>query len=44
MAVAHLEDRMLGFQFHPESILTSHGSQLLLQSIQFLTQNKVLPL
>jgi anthranilate synthase component 2 len=41
MAVAHLKDKMLGFQFHPESILTSHGSQLLMQSIQFLTQDKV---
>ncbi|MGO4894529.1 aminodeoxychorismate/anthranilate synthase component II [Flavobacterium sp. W21_SRS_FM6] len=38
MAVAHRQDRMLGFQFHPESILTSHGSQLLLQSIVYLTQ------
>ena len=37
MAVAHRQDRMLGFQFHPESILTSHGSQLLLQSINYLT-------
>jgi anthranilate synthase component 2 len=41
MAVAHLEDKMLGFQFHPESILTSYGSQLLMQSIKFLTQDKV---
>lgn len=41
MAVVHLEDKMLGFQFHPESILTSHGSQLLMQSIEFLTQDKV---
>jgi anthranilate synthase component 2 len=41
MAVAHLEDKMLGFQFHPESILTSHGSQLLMQSIEFLTQSEV---
>lgn len=40
MAVAHLEDKMLGFQFHPESILTSQGSQLLMQSIEFLTQNQ----
>jgi anthranilate synthase component 2 len=40
MAVAHLQDKMLGFQFHPESILTSHGSQLLMQSIEFLTQDK----
>ena len=41
MAVAHLKDKMLGFQFHPESILTSHGSQLLMQSIEFITQDKV---
>ena len=41
MAVAHLKDKILGFQFHPESILTSHGSQLLMQSIEFLTQDKV---
>ena len=41
MAVAHFKDKMLGFQFHPESILTSHGSQLLMQSIEFLTQDKV---
>ena len=40
MAVAHLQDKMLGFQFHPESILTSQGSQLLMQSIEFLTQDK----
>lgn len=38
MAVCQIQDKMLGFQFHPESILTSHGSQLLLQSIEFLTQ------
>jgi anthranilate synthase component 2 len=40
MAVAHLEHKMLGFQFHPESILTSQGSQLLMQSIDYLTQAK----
>jgi len=28
---------MLGFQFHPESILTAHGSLLLKQSIDYLT-------
>lgn len=38
MAVCHEQDRMLGFQFHPESILTAFGSQLLLQSIDYLTQ------
>lgn len=37
MAVYHQQDNMLGFQFHPESILTSHGSQLLDQSIRYLT-------
>ncbi|WJG10848.1 aminodeoxychorismate/anthranilate synthase component II [Aliiglaciecola sp. LCG003] len=38
MAVSHTKDMMLGFQFHPESILTSQGSQLLDQSIHYLTQ------
>lgn len=38
MAVCHEQDRMLGFQFHPESILTAYGSQLLIQSINYLTQ------
>jgi anthranilate synthase component 2 len=36
MAVLHPNDRMLGFQFHPESILTCDGSVLLMQSIAFL--------
>lgn len=39
MAVTHKTHRMLGFQFHPESILTNHGSQLLMQSIAYLTQS-----
>ena len=38
MAVYNAEDKILGFQFHPESILTSHGSQLLSQSIRYLSQ------
>ena len=38
MAVYQAQKRMLGFQFHPESILTVQGSQLLKQSIDFLTQ------
>ncbi|GGW75398.1 aminodeoxychorismate/anthranilate synthase component II [Alteromonas halophila] len=37
MAVYHASDRMLGFQFHPESILTAEGSLLLRQSIDYLT-------
>lgn len=36
MAVLHADDKMLGFQFHPESILTCDGSVLLMQSIEFL--------
>jgi anthranilate synthase component 2 len=37
MAVLEQQDRMLGFQFHPESILTAQGSDLLKQSIEYLT-------
>jgi anthranilate synthase component 2 len=40
MAVYSEHDRMLGFQFHPESILTAQGSQLLKQSIDYLTQQE----
>lgn len=39
MAVWHESDKMLGMQFHPESILTSQGSKLLKQSILYLTNN-----
>jgi anthranilate synthase component 2 len=38
MAVFNKTDKMLGFQFHPESILTAQGSVLLKQSIDYLTQ------
>ncbi len=38
MAVYHGPSKMLGFQFHPESILTSQGAQLLKQSIEFLAE------
>lgn len=40
MAVYHPDDSMLGFQFHPESILTAQGSRLLLQSIHYLTNKE----
>jgi len=36
MAVQHSKDAVLGFQFHPESILTTYGSNLLAQSLTHL--------
>ncbi len=33
MAVRHDADRVCGFQFHPESILTTHGAKLLEQTL-----------
>lgn len=36
MAVADKSKKVLGFQFHPESILTTQGSSLLKASIQWL--------
>ena len=36
MAIEHKRDAALGFQFHPESILTTYGSHLLGQSIEHL--------
>lgn len=37
MAVRHVKDKVLGFQFHPESILTPKGGQLLEQSLVWLS-------
>ncbi len=37
MAIYHQQDNALGYQFHPESILTLNGALLLQQSIEFLT-------
>jgi len=37
MAILNEQDKVLGFQFHPESILTPDGAQLLKQSLAFLT-------
>lgn len=39
MAIMHQNDKMLGFQFHPESVLTCQGSQLLYQAMQFLVSS-----
>ena len=36
MVVYDAKNRCLGFQFHPESIMTTFGSQLLKNSIEFL--------
>ncbi|MGS0682804.1 aminodeoxychorismate/anthranilate synthase component II [Shewanella sp. 125m-7] len=38
MAIIHREDNAVGFQFHPESILTTLGSQLLVQSLDYLAR------
>ncbi|SFD25709.1 aminodeoxychorismate/anthranilate synthase component II [Pseudoalteromonas denitrificans] len=40
MAILNEEDKILGFQFHPESILTPDGAQLLKQSLAFLSDTK----
>ena len=37
MAIYHQQDNALGYQFHPESILTPNGALLLQQSFEFLT-------
>lgn len=39
MAVMSEQDRILGFQFHPESILTTQGSHLIKQSLHYLTSS-----
>ncbi len=36
MAIKHRTHKILGFQFHPESILTTYGNQLLSSSINWL--------
>lgn len=36
MAIVQPQDGVLGLQFHPESILTTYGSTLLAQSIDYL--------
>jgi len=37
MAILNEQDKVLGFQFHPESILTPDGAQLLRQSLAYLS-------
>lgn len=38
MAIYNEKDRVIGFQFHPESILTCEGEQILKASLELLTQ------
>lgn len=38
MAVIHEQKRLLGLQFHPESILTPQGSTLIRQCVNYLTR------
>ncbi len=35
MSVVHEQDRICGFQFHPESIMTTYGATLLANSIEW---------
>lgn len=37
MAIEHSSDAAIGFQFHPESILTTYGTNLLAQSLNHLS-------
>ena len=43
MAILHDAHKVVGFQFHPESILTTLGSQLLTQTLSYLTQTSLSP-
>lgn len=38
MSIYNKEDRVIGFQFHPESILTCEGAKILKTSLTLLTQ------
>ena len=39
MAIINEQDKVLGFQFHPESVLTTDGTTLLQQSINYLLKS-----
>ncbi|WP_323913918.1 aminodeoxychorismate/anthranilate synthase component II [Aeromonas veronii] len=38
MAIEQQDERVLGFQFHPESIMTSEGARLLTQALAHITR------
>ena len=41
MAVYNADDKVIGFQFHPESILTCEGAKLLETSLDLITNREV---
>ena len=45
MAIQHREHAVVGLQFHPESILTSHGFQILANFLKLagITHSDVIP-
>ena len=40
MSVVHEEDKVCGFQFHPESIMTTYGATLLTNAIEWALEIK----
>jgi anthranilate/para-aminobenzoate synthase component II len=40
MAIESIDEYLFGVQFHPESILTEHGEQVLVNFIQFVKNIK----
>lgn len=43
MAIIQPEDKVIGFQFHPESILTSEGAELLKNTLAWATASAISP-
>lgn len=41
MAVINEHDNVCGFQFHPESILTTQGAELLTHTLNWVTQQRI---
>lgn len=39
MSVVHEQDKVCGFQFHPESIMTTYGATLLANAIEWALEN-----
>lgn len=42
MSVVHERDKVCGFQFHPESIMTTYGATLLANAIEWALENGIL--